>query len=175
MPDPNSIEDEWHALLFGVRRSALYHNKRVQFFDRSHKYISFFTLISGFGTITTLMSAMDIHITMIAAAIVSILSAIDLIFTPANQARLHNELKRRFVDLERNIIVKNASQKDLVTFTSKRLLIENDEPPALRVLDVICHNDLMRSMGYDKADYKKVTWVQRFCADLFDFRLHSID
>jgi len=174
MESNDDIEEDWHKLLLGVRRSTLYHNRRVKFFDGVRKRISMLVLISGFGTITMLLAAMGESYVLGAAVLVSVMSAIDLVFEPASHARLHNDLKRRFINLEKKIIVKEESQKELARLVSQRLEIESDEPPVLRVLDVICHNDLMRSMGYEKKCFKTISPVQRCCANLFDFRLHTI-
>ena len=60
--------------------------------------------------------------------------------------------------------------------TDKRLKIEAAEPPVLRVLDTLCHNEMMRSMGKRKDEMIKVNIFQRWCApffDLFESTIHS--
>jgi hypothetical protein len=49
----------------------------------------------------------------------------------------------------------------LAAFTARRLEIEADEPPILKVLDSVCHNELLRAMGYDKSEFYRIGVVQR--------------
>ena len=49
-----------------------------------------------------------------------------------------------------------------------RLDIESDEPPVLRTLDVICHNELAKSMGRDDSIYK-VGFFKRRLAQFISF------
>lgn len=62
--------------------------------------------------------------------------------------------------------------------TLKRLEIEAEEPPILRVVDILCHNELLRAQGYDPTIeatlYYDVSPLQRFFAPLFDIRAHNI-
>jgi hypothetical protein len=54
------------------------------------------------------------------------------------------------------------------------LAIEADEPPILRVLDAICHNELLRAMGYPKEREAQIAWYQRLLASFVDIREHAI-
>ncbi|SFT82942.1 hypothetical protein SAMN05192563_1004233 [Paraburkholderia aspalathi] len=61
--------------------------------------------------------------------------------------------------------------EDVYQMTSeKRLDIESEEPPILRVLDCLCHNEQMRSEGYPREDLAKIEWWQRLFAQFFDLR-----
>jgi len=162
MIDENNIDTEWHNLLFGVRRSVRYHDRRVRFFDFIRKGISILTLLSGSGAIITAIALAGTAYIIIASATVAILSAIDLIFDPAGYARLHNDLKRRFINLESEMTLEGKSQSNINRLTSTRLAIEADEPPVLRILDIICHNEMLRSMGYDRSHFISITPMQRF-------------
>ena len=44
----------------------------------------------------------------------------------------------------------------------------------LRVLDSICHNELLRAMGYDQSQYVEIAWYQRLFAQFIDIREHAI-
>ena len=39
-----------------------------------------------------------------------------------------------------------------MSITEKRLELETTEPPALRALDTICHNELLRAVGYGRKE-----------------------
>jgi len=101
------------------------------------------------------------------AALVAILSAINLVVAPSQAAQLHEELASRFAELECQIKRASAVNSErLNVFIADRLAIESDEPPALRVLDTICHNELCRALGYK--DFYKVDPVQSFFANIID-------
>jgi hypothetical protein len=51
-----------------------------------------------------------------------------------------------------------------------RLEIEKDELTVLDVLNVICHNEVMKADGYTSSQLAKIGWFQRMAANWFDFR-----
>jgi len=172
MTESDDVELDWHNLLFDVRRSVRYHDRRVRFFDRVRKAISSLTLLSGSGAIITAISSAGQAYFITMAAIIAALSVIDLIADPAGFARLHNDLKRRFISLERKMVEADKSKSNVKAFTAARLAIEADEPPVLRVLDLLCHNEMCRAMGYDEKHCKKITPVQQILAPFMDFHTY---
>ncbi len=169
-----TIEAE-RDLLFGVRRSVRYHNRRRAFFDRLHIVTSTVSVVFGSATVFILFSNLNPLFAAIAATIVTMFSAIDLVIGTATRARLHSDLSRRFIGLEKEIIsAGNLNKKEVDSFTAQRLEMEADEPPVLRVLDSICHNELMRAMGHKKEKLLKIKWYQRLFAPLMDIREHAI-
>jgi hypothetical protein len=88
---------------------------------------------------------------------------------------------RRVIRLEKKIVVLDAKLsgdalkikwQELV---AERLAIEEKEPPILRVLDTLCHNELIRAEGYDKTSYVKVNRVQRLLALFVDFNQSALE
>lgn len=164
-----------HELLFDVRRSVRYHDHRKQFFDRLHNLTAIVGLVFGSATMVSLLAEADSIITISMALVVTTMSAIDLVVGFSKAARLHSDLSHEFIILEKDIVLKeNPNTKQLAKFTARRLDIELKEPPVLRVLDTICHNELARSMGYDKSEYKEIGWFQRMMADLIDIGAHKL-
>ena len=162
-------------LLFGVRRSIRYHARRRQFFDRWHMSTSAAGVIFGSAAMAALLTK-ESGLAVLAALIVTALSAVDLVVGTARMARLHEDLGKRFLTIEEDLIGDPVTSNDLILAERARLRIEADEPPALRVLDTICHNDVLRSMGEEYAAQRlKIGPVQRFCAQLFDLKLHRIE
>ena len=53
---------------------------------------------------------------------------------------------------------------------ARRLQIEATEPPILRVLDAMCHNELLTALGGDEGQRARVTRLQRWLANWADFR-----
>ncbi len=159
---------ELHELVFAAKRSIRYHNHRRHFFDRFDKFVKILSLVTGSGAFAAAVATHhDLAIAF--SALVALLSAINLVVGPAQAARLHEELAKRFAKLEHDI--KRAGQlssDQLNAFIAERLMIESDEPPPLRVLDTICHNELCRALGYEDCEFIKVDPVQSFFANFID-------
>jgi len=171
----NEQEDEKFNLLFGVRRSIRYHNRRERFFDRLHKVTTFLSALSGTATIAAVFAKAGPPWTIGFAALVAIFSVMDLVVGTSAAARRHNDLARRFFALEKQIIsLKTLTDDDLIAFKTARLDIEAEEPPPLKVLDVVCHNELLRAMGYDRTEFIPIKWYQRLFCQFFDIREHAI-
>ncbi len=180
MPDDVKLEKrdtERHELLFGVRRSVRYHSHRRRFFDSLGKFIKIFTVIGGVGTITTLLGRAPAIWTLVYAAAAGLFSTIDLVIGCAGSAKLHSDLAREFIQLERQMTKAgaNLSDEQLGDFVCRRLEIEEKEPTILRVLDLVCHNELCRAMGYERCAEVKLSWGQRFFAQFFDVGLSKIE
>lgn len=170
-----TIERKSHDLLFGVRRSTRYHNRRRMFFDRLHKITVSFSIIFGSATVSIALSQAGRLWVSICAALVAVFSAIDLVFDAPQFSRIHNDLARRFIDLEKEIITSPVlSEEDIRRFTAKRLEIESNEPPVLRVLNILCHNELMRAMGYADDALAKIPRCKRILCHFFDLNDSSI-
>lgn len=164
-----------HDLLFSVRRSVRYHNRRRMFFDRLHLLSSAVGVVFGSATIISLLSSFGTLYTVLSASVVTVFSTVDLVVGSAQMARLHADLARRFITLEKKIITAVCDQTELTKLVAERLDIEADEPPVLRVLDSLCHNELMRAMGYEKERFLTILWYQRLFAQIFDLREYRIN
>jgi hypothetical protein len=113
----------------------------------------------------TILAEMDSALPLAASAFVTVVSTFDLVLGTTMKARLHADLARRFLDLERAMtLIKEPTADDLRKYTAQRLLIEADEPPILRVLDVLCHNELMLALGHTRHELCHVPWYQRLLA-----------
>jgi len=153
-----------HELLFSVRRSTRYHNRRKRFFDTLNKWSNFFKVVGGSATMTTAIGQLGTTAITISASTVAVLSGMDLIFQTSQMARLHGDLAKRFNHLERELIiaeVKGVTKEQLAAFCATRLEIEADEPPIMRNLDSGCHNEMLESMGYEPDHFVKLEWYQR--------------
>jgi hypothetical protein len=161
-------QNELNDLLFGVRRSIRYHNRRRRFFDGFDKFVKVLSVVGG----SAAFAAATVHhsqIIMIFTGLVAVFAAINLVVGPAQAARLHEELARKFSTLERDMkLAKEPSSDQLNKFQAERLMIEPEEPPIMRVLDVICHNELCEAMGYDKCHLYEVGMVQSLFAPFID-------
>lgn len=174
--DPG-LAHKHHDLLFGVRRSVRYHYRRRAFHDRLSKTAAVLSAISGSATIITLFSALPKAWPVGFAAAVAVFSAINLVLSPAQAARAHHDLIKSFLGLEKDILAvdpKVMTAEDYNRLNARRLDIEAEEPPPLKVLNCICHNELTRAMGYDSSQQVEIKWYHRWTAPFFDFCDHRI-
>jgi len=168
------VENEKHNLLFGVRRSIRYHNRRILFYDHLHKIALAVALLSSFATIISVLGKLSPSWITAFALIVVFFSAIDLIIAPDKAARMHGDLSKEFFNLEKSIIItKNITEEAVIDLQAKRLDIEMTEPPVKRVLDAICHNELCRAMGIKNCSVE-IKWYQRILCQFFDFCDYTI-
>ena len=157
-------DEEWN-LLWGVRRSIRYHDRRRWFFDVCH------SLVKGTGIIlATIYFYVENGVIsgewLIYFGMLSMFAfRLDILFRFSNCAHHYTELKRRFGDLEKSIITNK--QEDMAFFEAQRLEIEKDEPPIRRALDILCHNELAESMEGTKEYTYKVGFWQRRTSQLF--------
>ena len=166
---------EYGKLLFGVRRSVRYHNRRRLFFDRLHKFATFLSALAGTATVASVLAKLPAPWTIAFALIVAVFSIMDLVVGTAQAARLHNDLAKRFIELEKALIaLKDPTPEDIAGLTAQRLDIEADEPPPLKVLDSICHNELLRALGYPEQYFVKIRWYQRLLSQFFDIREDTV-
>ena len=169
--------DKWHDLLFGVRRSVRYHMRRRGVFERVGTIKNALNLVFGSVTIYGVLSHFGPEIPVATAALVSILSALDLVIGSARMARLYHDLARRFIELERRMEMEGVEAVDarrIADWTRERLAIEAEEPPVLRVLDTLCYNELARAMGYGQKHQAKVGFFQRLFAQVYDVRQDTL-
>jgi hypothetical protein len=101
--------------------------------------------------------------------VVAISSAIDLVIGSAGQARLHHDFARQYFNIEKEMVAAAPGEPaTIAAWTQARLDIEAEEPPVMRVLDVICHNELCRALGYNENQMVKIGPVQRLFSNIID-------
>lgn len=166
----SELTRKWNALLFDVRRSVRYHNSRRAFYDRLDQVSNMLSVMLGSTAIYGVLEQSWKTVSLIALGLVTGLSAINLVLASSQRARLHFDLARQFVELEKAIIKAAPNEEQLLELTDKRLTIEMDEPPVLRVLDALCYNEQVRAMGYSPEHQAKIGWFQRMMAPFFDWR-----
>lgn len=143
----------------------------MSYYERLHKLILLVTLVAGSFSLaltTEFMNAWPDWLQILPPVLISVLVSIDLVVGTVSKAKLHNGLKQQFIFLESSM-QKNGEEDSnkLREWKSERLSIEALEPPVLRVLDTLCHNELIRAMGY-KDDYRPLGFFQRKFAHFVD-------
>ena len=172
---PEDFEDERHELLFAAQKSQRYHSYRVRFFERGARGFTILNLIFGASTVIALLKTWPVG-AMYAAATVTVLSAVDLVVEFGGKARDHRDLMRRFNFLEQLLrSPKEYTEETHSDLFQKRLKIEADEPPILRVLDAKCHNEMVRAYESGEAQLIPIAWYQRLFDQWFDIGSHGLN
>lgn len=174
----SDIEHEWHALMFGIRRSIRYNLRRRQHFERWQIFSTVLTMLSGSIAFTSASGIIPTHlahtVTLASSAFVAIISAFTLALSPTRKAWEHADFVKKFISLEKEMINSKINKDNLTKLSSMRLDIETTEPPVLHVLNTICHNELARSMGYTQSHLAEIGPIQRFFSPFFDWREHTL-
>jgi hypothetical protein len=162
-------------LLFTIRKSIRYHNVRRQFFERLHSITSALCVNFGTATMFALFFNAGAYWAAGAAALVTLLSALDLVIGTSTRVRLHHDLARRFIGLEKLIIHKlHPNALDIRHWEAERLDIQADEPPARQVLDAMIYNELLQAYGANAGQLIEVRWYQRWLAQFGDVHVHQL-
>jgi hypothetical protein len=161
-----------NILLFGVRRSIRYHIRRRKLFERLDFLTKFLAVIGGSGTIISVSNPVpNKTLAVFFGSIVAFFAALDLVVGCSKAARAHHDLIRKFSALEQKIILASGdiTESELNRLTTERLKIEEEEPPTMRILNVLCHNELVKARGLDKKHLVNVAWPLVALAHISDF------
>lgn len=169
------LSRQLHDLEWGVQRSIRYHHRRSRFFDHLHTISTFIAALAGTATFATVLADMGRGYILTSAVIVAVFSVLDLVIGCPQSARLHADLARKYFELQKKINEVIAPTQEVVTsLVNARLDIEKDEPPVLKALDSICHNELLRARGDDSKNYVHIAWHKRLLANIVDVGEHNI-
>lgn len=140
-------------LLFDVRRSVRYHDRRLDYYEKMSQLTSFLTILLSGSILLQIAGAKYeppwwlVLISLVAA----LLAAFDIVVGYTKMLNLHKDLRRRFCLLEAKTL--NAKTDDqLNKCNAEKITIELDEPPVYRALDLLCYNEVMIANGYKPGD-----------------------
>ena len=168
--------DRDHHQLFGVRRSVRYHVHRrrffeflttatttISFFGATGVGISYYANVPGYEWLPVLFGGL-----------VALVNALALSIGTSRMANLHADLARSFIDLESRFDpLGPLGDEDYQKRVNERLSIEANVPPTKRLLDVMCHFELMRAMGY-KDKHPKIPWCRRIMANVLSQTTYAV-
>ena len=164
--------------LFGVRRSIRYHERRRAFFEAVNTWILACQVVvsSSFGALVLLGSSQYTEFGSVVVALVGALAAVNLVVGSHRRAFAHASLSQRFAQLEQFITPnehdKNVDLDVVSEFRRRRLAIEEDEPPKMRIIDLLCHNELVVS-SYQHMLFYRVRLRTRFIGRFIDIEVNK--
>lgn len=168
--DLESMNDAAYGLLFDVRRSVRYHDKRAAFFDRMHRVTNALTILLAGSVVFDIARPGNTPTWMQSLALAgALMSVADLVVGWSKSANVHGDLKRRFAELERRMMLGPVQGECWVQYQADRLLIEMDEPAVYKMLDTLCHNELLHASGFERSagHHKTITTWQRLTCHLW--------
>ena len=157
-------------LIYDIRLSALYHQKRARFFDLVDKVCS---SVAIFGGASAFAAVAKPEIVQWLGATIALTSTANLVADVPGKSRRHSELVAAFRALEAEIERKGPlefQRADLNEWAAKRAALEASEPAALTVLVAICQNELARALD-QKNKIVPLPWFKKCLAQWLDFEL----
>jgi hypothetical protein len=139
------------ALLFDVRRSSRYHDRRRAFFCRLHR----------------LLVCVMICIAVVCDSPLATWAAGIAAFAALEMALRHEKLRERFCYLEMSVLdARTPAALDCCQL--KRLKIELDEPPVYRALDLYCYAELCTAEGRERpANFPPLRWFHALTSQFY--------
>ena len=159
--------DSFYSNLFGVRKSVRYHQRRQAFHDWWNSVI----IALSFACSASAMAEWSTEWRQWLIGTTSFLLMLNWVIGLARRANLHAKLGQRFIALEHDM-TPYEKDRDIdagteFEFRRRRLGIEGDEPAKVRVIDVLCHNELCEAVYPDHLVYP-VIWWRRWLGHFID-------
>jgi hypothetical protein len=146
MDTPRDLNKDRWDVLWAAQRSQRYHARRNVFFDRWNKCTAFIGVLGGSAVIASLAQHAPAWLAAAGGLLVVVMSGIDLVVGTGEMARKHNDLRRRFCELEASLARDTSpTESTIADWQATRLAIEADEPPIFVALDLLCENELARA------------------------------
>jgi hypothetical protein len=165
------IDWEFYDLEFAVQRSRRYHEKLSAFYLAWRDRMRMVTAIAGSGAFILVVADSKWGVAL--SGFVALWAVLDIIVAPDKKAELHGDLCKKFVELARRMAT--ASPDELGALSASRLLIEENEPPCKRLVDLEARNDECRARGFPPDELVPLSLWQRKLGRYFDFGLERLE
>lgn len=170
----DDMDDTQYGILFRVRRSVRYHDRRRAFFEMLHRVTSVLTILLAGSILFQIGSDQKetaFWLTGI-SVIAAVLAAADMVIGYASHAALHRDLKGRFCDLETEILTGGEAAAEWDKHQASILRIERDEPPIYRALDLLCRDEVLVAEGFgrdgeDASQFSNLPFFTRMTSHLY--------
>ena len=163
------LDNRTHDLLFGIRRSFCYHNRRQRFYElwsSTTIFVKKLGVPSAAGIFLLDLPESWNWLPIEVLAIVVVFDAVGAAVRTERRANAHADLARQFIALGKRFAYnRNLEDREFAEVTNERLVIELSEPPSLVLLDVMCHFELLRVLG-ESREHPHIPWWRRFLANV---------
>ena len=164
-----NIDDECWGVIWPTRISSRYHARRQAFFETWSRVTAAVGVVFGSSAVATAIA--QVHtptwLLTVSGVIMTIAATVDLIVGTAAMARRHDDLRKRFMQLEARIeTTTTPTEADVAGWRAERIAIELDEPPRYVGLALLCENELGRATQ-GVGPRTKVRWIVSTTAHWF--------
>lgn len=171
-----SPAEAFDDLMFHVDVSIRYHTRRRRFYENGQQVALFTGLMFALGTVHELMELIPAHLRILLGVAGAVVIVLSIIARAGAKASEHNDLKRRFIELQTEMERGrgSATEDHVKEWVAQRLSIQTDEPPINRVTHAFAYNELVRSKGMKNPRYVTIRWYHRlagWATRAFDDRL----
>lgn len=151
------LRNENYRTLFRIRCSIRYHSRFSYFYENwntiTTALITSFMLISVSASCSAISkpTGLGLGITaLLAGAIGGIIGTTTLAFGVAQKRRTHDDLKRRFIQIETLFNKEILDENELAKVKYEIFRIEESEPPILSLLNTLCFFEISLAEGTTK-------------------------
>lgn len=152
---------------FGLSRLIRYNGKRQVFFEKLHRFTSFLSALAASSAFVAIL-ANETGIATWLTAVIALMSAADSVIGFSERSRLYASQRRRYFDLYCDLMLCAPEKFREDKFREKRLRIDRDGPPPLRVLDVICRNEEDIARGFPREETIHIGWFRKALSQIID-------
>ena len=150
--------DSFYGNLFGVRKSVRYHQRRQAFHESWNTVI----IALSFACSASAMAEWSAEWRQLLIGATSFLLMLNWVVGLTRRANAHAKLGQRFASLEQDMVPfeknRDLEAENEERFRRRRLEIEADEPAKMRVMDILCHNELCEAAYPDHSIYPVAAW-----------------
>lgn len=149
--------------------------KMWAFYQRLSDFVLGINAILGAGAFIALLGGKDGLVAQILIGIVALGSALDNVLGFAKKSKQHADLCRKFTELAARMALWDATDENYKKAASERIMIEKDEQPVHRLIDIAARNEEMLSRGYSAEQMAPLTWMQSTFGYVFTFGMKRLD
>lgn len=168
------LDQEFFSLDFSIHKSRRYHEKLASFYAGWRDRMRVVTAVAGSAAFFIVVARSQ-HAAEVITAFVALWAVLDIIFMPDKKHDKHNELGKRFTALAVKMHQSPQTADALHELTAERLLIEENEPPCKRLVDLESRNDEWRSRGYSPDELVPLNGWQSFFGYWVTFGLPRLE
>ncbi len=160
--------DRRDTLIYKLRLSALYHQKRARYYELSDKVLQAVAVLGSTGAVYELLATRrDVQLWLSGG--VAVVSTLLLVFAPSTKANLHSNMVK---DFRRLLAAVHAAGEypeatTIDAWMSECVSLEAQEPCSLSALVAECEFQL--SVGSGGTNVVRPAWWKRRLMHLIDF------
>ena len=169
-----ALTGRFYDLDFSIHKSRRYHEKLAAFYAAWRDRMRVVTVIAGSGAFFVVVNEYK-HAAEVITAFVALWAILDIIIMPDKKHDKHNEFCKRFTALAAKIERAGVSEDEYHELAAERLLLEVNEPPCKRLVDLEARNDECRARGFPPDDLVPLGCFQRALGYYFTFGMPRLE